>query len=237
MTSNKRKKLYKGGAIASAGASAASAGAANPAAPASGDENKGPLMKWPNIQFFSLIGPYVLIGFFILLTIFNSNIKGVIYVIGLILTLFLSNVITSFMPKHEKSGIAMCKAFGFSSLIDNSIPFGVLVYSYTFIYLLIPMIQNSMVNFSLIISLLLLLTTDIIIQINNGCSSSATIMMAVTSAILIGLTWSIMVNTMDNSLLYHTDYLTNKQVCSMPSKQKFKCNVYKNGELVSSTLT
>jgi hypothetical protein len=28
----------------------------------------------------------------------------------------------------------------------------------------------------------------------------------------------------------------NNQVCSMPSKQKFKCSVYKNGEIVSSSI-
>jgi hypothetical protein len=30
---------------------------------------------------------------------------------------------------------------------------------------------------------------------------------------------------------------SDKEVCSMPSKQTFKCSVYKNGELVNSTLT
>ena len=38
------------------------------------------------------------------------------------------------------------------------------------------------------------------------------------------------------NLLYVGEVNSEKEVCSMPSQQKFKCRVYKNGELVGSTL-
>jgi hypothetical protein len=38
-----------------------------------------------------------------------------------------------------------------------------------------------------------------------------------------------------NNYLFMNEIYTNGQVCSMPSKQQFKCSVYKNGELVTST--
>ena len=34
--------------------------------------------------------------------------------------------------------------------------------------------------------------------------------------------------------LFFNEMSSNKEVCSMPSKQTFKCNVYKNGQLVGS---
>ena len=166
--SNKIKKSYKGGAAAAAVTTAA----ADTAPETSVRQHPQHLMQWPNIQFFTLIGPYILIGFFILLSIFNSNIKGIIYVIGLIITLFISNIISAFIPPspsddNKFNPDAICKAFGFSKLLNQSLPLGILVYSYTFIYLFIPMIQHNMINFSLIITLLLIITTDIIIQIHN----------------------------------------------------------------------
>ena len=39
------------------------------------------------------------------------------------------------------------------------------------------------------------------------------------------------------NLLFVNELSGNKEVCSMPSQQQFKCRVYKNGELVGSTLT
>ena len=36
-----------------------------------------------------------------------------------------------------------------------------------------------------------------------------------------------------NYLFYNETTSSNTQVCSMPSKQTFRCQVYKNGELVS----
>jgi len=34
--------------------------------------------------------------------------------------------------------------------------------------------------------------------------------------------------------LFYNETSGNNTVCSMPSKQTFKCSVYKNGELISS---
>ena len=34
--------------------------------------------------------------------------------------------------------------------------------------------------------------------------------------------------------LFFNEISSNKEVCSMPKKQTFKCNLYKNGELVSA---
>ena len=34
--------------------------------------------------------------------------------------------------------------------------------------------------------------------------------------------------------LFFNETQNNKEVCSMPSQQTFKCNVYKNGELIGA---
>ena len=58
--------------------------------------------------------------------------------------------------------------------------------------------------------------------------------MSIISAIVIGMGWVILISNIMPSMLYSTDYISDKQVCSMPSEQKFKCKVYKNGELIST---
>jgi len=57
---------------------------------------------------------------------------------------------------------------------------------------------------------------------------------------LIGFVWSIVFynilyqNNTLKDFLYYNDFDSNKVACMRPSKQKFKCSVYKNGELVES---
>ena len=35
--------------------------------------------------------------------------------------------------------------------------------------------------------------------------------------------------------LFFNEVSSDKEMCSMPTKQKFKCAVYKNGELIGNT--
>ena len=43
------------------------------------------LLITSSTQFLILIMPYIVIGFFLLLTFFNNNLKGVIYFIGILI--------------------------------------------------------------------------------------------------------------------------------------------------------
>ena len=187
----------------------------------------------PNFQFLSLIGPYVLIGFFFLLSFFNTNLKGIVYLIGVIVMLFFSGLIDGMIPP-SKDAKAICHLFGIPSFGKN-LPFGSLVYGFTFAYLFFPMIQNSMMNYPLIIGLLLITGVDITIQLYSKCSTMNGVMLSLALSLVFGFVWYLAIQSLSPSLLYHVDYLSDKQVCSMPSQQKFKCSVYKNGELISTT--
>lgn len=208
-----------------------------------GNEAIRKLLPFPSIQFFSLLGPYALIAFFLFLSLFNLNIKGIMYLIGLIVVLLFSNILNTFLPLSwlgDDKSKAICSVFGVKQLLDNKVqtpglPFGTIVYSYTFFYLLIPMIQNSMMNYAVVMALLLLLGVDILIQIQSGCTNFPLIIMSIILTTCITIIWvGFILGSYMPNVTYHTDYLSNKEVCSMPSQQKFKCNVYKNGELISS---
>jgi hypothetical protein len=48
------------------------------------------------------------------------------------------------------------------------------------------------------------------------------------------LMWYYLIQTQNPELLYYDDLISNKIACSKPSQQKFKCSVYKNGELLKT---
>jgi hypothetical protein len=57
----------------------------------------------------------------------------------------------------------------------------------------------------------------------------------------LGLGWIIsgiiMYGTGWRGYLFINEVNSNKEVCSMPTKQQFRCSVYKNGEMVSSSIS
>ena len=187
-------------------------------------------------RFLSFIGPYVLIGFFALMSLFNFNFKGVIYIIGVILLLVLASTICGIYG--EKAGGVqknfVCTIFGIENGLFEDVPFGVLVYTYTFIYLLLPMIQTSSINYPMLISLMLIGAVEVVVQTDNKCVEFNSILITIIISIIFGFMWSAFILYVEPDLLYHTDFTSDRAVCSMPSEQKFKCKVYKNGELITT---
>ena len=49
-----------------------------------------------------------------------------------------------------------------------------------------------------------------------------------------GLLSGIIYGSQMKNYLFINEMISGNQVCSKPTKQKFKCSVYKNGEIISS---
>jgi hypothetical protein len=187
----------------------------------------------PNFHFISLIGPYTLIGFFALHSIFNTNIKGIIYVIGVLVLCMLSKLVGVTYISGDDT-VKVCNLIGPQSFFDKGVPFGTLVYTFTFMYLFIPMLIMSMMNYPLLMTLMLMIGVDTTIQLNMECTQPPMLLLSVIIAMIWGGIYSYIISLISPDMLYHTDYLSDKQVCSMPSEQKFKCKVYRNGELITT---
>lgn len=185
-------------------------------------------------QFMSIIGPFVLIGFFILTSLFNQNIKGLVYALGIPILLLLSAVFSSYIKMSENGNNPVCNMFGLSFLGRTSIPFSTLVYSYTLTYMLIPMYMYNVLNIPLLVFISLLCGADSIIVLSNKCSNSIAIVLAIIIGLLTGLILSSTFTQINPDIMFHTDLISDKLACSVPSDQKFKCRVYKNGELIST---
>ena len=97
------------------------------------------------------------------------------------------------------------------------------------------MTTMGVMNFPLIIIFLLFWILDCIIKYNNKCASIPGIVMGTILGIMFGVCWFLIIqSTGQTGLLYYDDLVSNKIACSRPTEQKFKCQVYKNGELIKS---
>lgn len=182
---------------------------------------------------FSFISPYILISFFLLLSLFNNNAKGVIYVIGAMLLAVIVKAFSSLVPGSINT--KACNLFG--DIINDIPSYSTALYSYTFMYLFMAMFNSDIMNYGVIVMFLILGAADVAVRLNHNCTNNSGIIFGIIFGLGVGLVWYFIFSFSSPQLLYFEEYVSNKVACSVPKKQDFKCQLYKDGQLVDSINT
>lgn len=181
----------------------------------------------------TIFGPFFLIGFLILLSCINNDIKVILYLSGFI---FIYIATTLFNNNKDNLTIIDYKEFCNVLGYENKLSLNSTIYLYTFTYLLMPMIDKHNYNIGLLVFILILYSIDIISKIVKGCSNVKSILLGSLIGIVTGFILFTLFNTDQNlrQYLYYDTLSSNKIACLRPTKQKFKCNVLRNGEIITS---
>ena len=122
---------------------------------------------------------------------------------------------------------------GFNSPAPSS-----LFIAFTIAYLVLPMQYNGQMNYVILAALLCLLVMDGITKVNKNCTTKGGAFLGALVGLILGAVWySLFHISGADSLLYFDELQSNNVVCSRPSKQSFKCSVYKNGRLIDQNIT
>lgn len=198
-------------------------------------------LSFTNIaKFISIIGPFFLTFFMVMLSIFNQDFKGLIYVFGILLLIgfnvLLMNLYKDSIPIKELP--YHCNLFEMTNLTQYSYPnLSSMIISFTLIYLFLPMIFNNQMNFIVLFSLISMLIIDTYGKKYMNCSSYSKSFAGTGFGLIFGAIWYfIILFVFSKKYLYFNELGSNNVVCKRPSKQTFKCSVYKNGKLISSNI-
>ena len=189
-------------------------------------------------QVISAILPFLVTFYLIMSSVINADIKAVIYLLGVLGAVFISGIFANVI-KSRRSPYAplFCEMFKvpFYNTAYHIPSINSVILGFTMSYLLIPMRYTNQFNPLLFGFLLLLLLIDGITRVLWLCTTWAGVIFGSLIGIILGMAYfSILHNSGANNLLYFSDTVSDRAVCSRPRKQQFKCNVYKNGELVQS---
>jgi hypothetical protein len=183
--------------------------------------------KLQNILYF--FAPFIIVCYFLIYSIINADIKGLIYLIGLvsstILTIFIGNGIVNKnnlkTPDTEKP---MCNLFTINNFANiSNVPISVTVYSFTAMYLLYTSIVLKYVlpNLLPLVFFGILILSDIIWLRTNDCFTGGNIAVAFIIPTILGLGWGYIVNLTNNkSWQYFTG---DSNTCTIPKHKYFKC--------------
>lgn len=163
-----------------------------------------------------------------------QNFKGLIY-LGYLIGFCVVRSYVYFLSGAEPintDNINICNSIQYSRYGNAS--FSAFVFSFTIMYLAYPMFVNDSVNLWVFISMITYFFTDIFIKIYKKCIIKISdllinVLLGAGSAALIV---SLMYAGGSGKYLFFNETSSDKEICSQPSKQTFKCKVYKNGELM-----
>ena len=178
---------------------------------------------------FFRLSPFIIVSFFALGSTLSGEIRGFIYGLGLLFSIVLIFIILSIFPNNNSlSSSIICKNVSLNGTINHIAPLGLAILSYTFFYLLYPIVKYKAegANISIIILFPILLLAEIIWNIKFACFEPTT---CVFTLIIAGLSGIIYASIIDSLKLPRLNYLnlgSNKETCSKPTKQKFKCSTY-----------
>lgn len=91
-------------------------------------------------------------------------------------------------------------------------------------------------NYPTLIFFPLVIIVDMFWNLSNGCYNMIQLPISLLIGGGIGYLWSYILYKSKNTSLQYFNKITGKDVCSRPTKNTFKCSVYKNGKLISKNI-
>lgn len=177
---------------------------------------------------FSRIAPFLIASFFVLQSIIRQDLKGVIYLAGLILACTITILFGSFpgfQHINEKTKLPdarynACRLIEFSGGPISYLPLGMTMLSFTFFYLLYTVIKYNLVdkNSLMIIMFVILIISDFAYNYNNKCAKPWVVTISLIIGGGVGVLWSYIINLIGDSNLQIITGTNPNITCKRPNK-------------------
>jgi hypothetical protein len=197
-------------------------------------------------QYISFTAPILVIFFITLFSIMQNNLeKGLIFNMGIVIlstiVYILKNVIRN---KQSEYASPFCNIMPgpFTVTSDDNIfdapSMSTSILSFSSTYLIYPMLNNNQHNYALLVFLIGITSINAAVEYNQNCSD----IMGIVFGLLLGIIFAIVYYNIlhmskKSNLVYFSDTISNNVQCSKPTKQNFKCEIYKDGKPYNGTIT
>jgi hypothetical protein len=190
-------------------------------------------------QYVSFTAPILVIFFITLFSIMQNNLeKGLIFNMGIVilstLVYILKNVIRN---KQSDYASPFCNIIPgpFTVASDGNIfdapSMSTSILSFSSTYLIYPMLNNNQHNYTLLVFLIGITSINAVVEYNQNCSDIMGIIFGLLLGIIFAIVYyNILYMSKKSNLVYFSDTISNNVQCSKPTKQNFKCEVYKDGK-------
>lgn len=176
------------------------------------------------------LSPLLIVSHFTLGSILNQDSKGVIYLAGLAFACIVAYFVGKMLPDKTidvSTTDIICKSMGLDNLANVSLSQVILMFTYVYLMLIIYKINDKTSyaddNLPTIILFPILIIANAIWIVTNGCTDMSAIILSGFIGGLCGTAWFYFVKKTGYQDLALFNGISNKAVCSKPSKTRFKC--------------
>lgn len=186
------------------------------------------------LYLFLRISPFIIVSYYTLLSVFNQDLKGLIYLVGLIIGCAILIPIGSRL--QSMSGDEYAKSpdctFGYLGLNDSgapsalsALPLGLFSLCYTLAYITFIVIANKLEkeNVPFFVILPILIAYQAFWLLSNGCNNMMNIVISIIFGAGFGMLWGLTIKSAELPELEILSSLTSKQVCDKPTTQQYRC--------------
>jgi len=172
------------------------------------------------------LSPLLVVSHFVLQSILNMDSKGVVYLFGLVATSLITMAVGASMPSSEASLDVDCKSMGLGEYENVSMSQVTLGFTYGYLmYIILNFAEKGKTYLSSNIPTVVLFP---LLIIGNGlwqskCIGYPILLMSLGLGIGGGIVWGFALKNGGYKHLALFNGISNRAICSKPSKTKFKC--------------
>jgi len=185
------------------------------------------------IIFLSFFAPIILATSITGMSFVFQNFKGLIYLGFLVASVIVRSFVYMFNGSQPiVNDRTICTSIQYSKYGNPT--FSAFVFAFTIMYLCYPMFSNGNVNWWIFISLVSYFFMDMFIKLYKKCivKISDLLLNILLGAASAALFVTLMYTGGSGKYLFFNEMSSNKDICYQPSKQTFKCSVFKDGQMV-----
>ena len=205
------------------------------------------LLNTLNIFYsLSFYAPIIICVCIVFFSMFTVTMNKALVFFGWVSLITFARIVIYKGLKITQNTPPICETGSSELFIPKDVLYSTFLLSFTMMYFMVPLfmisVQNNVniINYGVLAFFICYIGLDIFIKNKLLCIPAETFGKSVSGNILSGIFLGgliagiIMYGTVLKGYLYINEINSNKEVCSMPSKQQFKCKVYKDGTLVGT---
>ena len=198
-------------------------------------------------QAVSLYSPLITMLSILIFSVFSAALnKGLFYIATVFfITAIRILFVSTFAKEYEAGESSLCKNGKIMPFTGRT--YSSFVMMYTLCYFVTPMFiltksnDENMVNYYVIAFFVAYIIFDILMRsgLSMGCIDFGVGLVGdLLVGLIFGVSMSLLLFYSDKiSLMFINELNSNKEVCSVPSKQMFRCSVYKDGMIIGSSVS
>jgi hypothetical protein len=201
------------------------------------------------ISSLSFYAPIIICVSIITFSMFTATMeKAMVFFVWIFIITFIRIIILKGLSSDKTPAIQLpqkCLTGLTEIFIPQDVTYSTYILTFTMMYFIMPMImvskQNNInaINYGVLSFFIAYIALDLFIKISLECIPgflSSMVIGNVLSGLFLGgvIAGVVMYGSNLKSYLYINEVNTNKEVCTMPTKQQFKCRVFKDGTLIGN---